>query len=422
MRQVYGIVCALWLSLLNADLVNAAPSFEIIGQDFVDGVGFISGNIRPSIGEDGKVVFAGTQLPVGAQSFFVGDGTNPLSPVEYSVAGYSQAKVVKIDSTGTVSFIAQRNASPMNFQGVYRTNTTGSSYSTVFEVEDVFGPPPIPAPQHRLAVSGNGTLAFSNIRDGDGDLYTAVAGGPATVLRAGSGTFYNNLPFDVNNSGAVAIQMEYTDPNNGLSRGILVFDTPGDTLASIETAVERVGVGVQPRLAMNNHGNVAFILESNITINYFNPPLPGGGTPSGSQTLTPGIYVSTPSAFGTPFSFTKIADTSGAFNSFGEIRYNDLGTVVFEASVEVSPGNYEWGIFTGGDPVNDLLVRTGVNTSINGQNNFFSVIRLGDLNDQDPDHLPDQRLPDHRPTCLAGQQRHWPHRRGPQRRRVRRRR
>jgi hypothetical protein len=177
--------------------------------------------------------------------------------------------------------------------------------------------------------------------------------------------------------------MEYTDPNNGLSRGILIFDTPGDDLSSIETTVERMGVGVQPELSMNNLGQVAFALETNITINYFDPPLPGGGAPAGSQMLTEGIYIATPSPYGTPFSYTQIADTTGAFDEFGQVRLNDNGTIVFEARVEVSPGVFEWGLFTGGDPVNDLLVRTGVNTEINGQNNFFSIIRMGDLNHQD---------------------------------------
>ena len=30
-----------------------------------------------------------------------------------------------------------------------------------------------------------------------------------------------------------------------------------------------------------------------------------------------------------------------------------------------------------------MLVRTGVTTSINGEDNFFSIIRLGDLNNND---------------------------------------
>ncbi len=375
--------CAVVASLVSTSVASAAPTFDIIGQDFVGGVNFIDGSIRPSIAENGEVVFAGTTIPGNTPSFFVGNGVGALDVAGYSTSGYTNPAVVKIDAVGNLAFVGTRTAAPHDFRGIYRTNTTGTSYSTVFEVEQVFGPPPIPSPQSRLSMSGNGTIAFSNIVNGDGELYRAPQGGPAQILRAGSGTFFNNQRFDVNDSGAVAIQMEYTDPNNGLSRGILLFDTPGEGLASIETAVERTSVGVQPKLALNNLGQVAFILESNITINYFAPPLPGGGSPNGSQSLSPGIYTSTPSAFGTPFAFTKIADTSGAFDEFGEIRFNDNGTVVFEARVEVSPGNFEWGLFTGGDPVNDLLVRTGVNTVINGQNNFFSLIRLGDLNHQD---------------------------------------
>ncbi len=385
MQRLIGAGSAIALGLSLAGGTYAAPSFDIIGQDFVGGVQFIDGNIRPSIAENGTVVFAANTLPPAGSTpvFFTGDGVNPLQTADYTTAGYTNPAVVKIDSAGNLAYVGTRTAAPHDFRGVYRTTTTGSSYSTVFEVEQVFGPPPVPSPQSRLKMSGNGTIAFSNIQDGDGDLYTAAQGAPAQVLRAGSGTFFNNQQFDVNDSGAVAIQMEYTDPNNGLSRGILIFDTPGEGLDGIETAVERTGVGVQPKLAMNNLGEVAFILDSNITIQYFDPPLPGGGALAGTQSLTPGVYMSTPSAFGTPFSFTKIADTSGSFESFSEIRLNDNGTIVLQASVEVSPGNFETGIYTGGDPIADELVRTGKTININGSDNFFSIVRLGDLNHQD---------------------------------------
>lgn len=375
--------CAVVASLFSTSVASAAPTFDIIGQDFVGGVNFIDGSIRPSIAENGKVVFAGTTIPGNTPSFFVGNGVGALDVAGYSTSGYTNPAVVKVDAVGNLAFVGTRTAAPHDFRGVYRTNTTGTSYSTVLEVEQVFGPPPIPSPQSRLAMSGNGTIAFSNIVNGDGELYRAPQGGAAQILRAGSGTFFNNQRFDVNDSGAVAIQMEYTDPNNGLSRGILLFDTPGEGLASIETAVERTSVGVQPKLALNNLGQVAFILESNITIQYFNPPLPGGGSLGTTQSLTPGVYMSTPSAFGTPFAFTKIADTSGLFNAFNEIRLNDSGAIVLEASIEVSPGNFETGIYTGGDPVADELVRTGKTININGEDNFFSIVRLGDLNHQD---------------------------------------
>lgn len=377
--------CALVLgftSIVTNGITSQAMTFEQIGHDFVGGLGFINGNVRAAIAENGDVIFAGTSTPTGAAMLFVGDGVNPLSTINYVAAGYDNIAAPQLDAAGNVAFVATRPAAPNDFRGVYRTDTTGSSYSTVFEAEVTFVPTPNPPPQSRLAMSGNGTIAFSNVVNGTGAIWRAPAGGPASVLQS-DGTFFNNQAFDVNDSGTAAVQMEYTDPNNGLSRGILVFDTPGDDLSSIETTMERVGVGVQPKLAINNLGQVAFALNNDITINYFDPPLPGGGAPAGSQMLTKGIYIATPSAFGTPFTYTQIADTTGAFESFNEIRFNDNGTVVFEATFEVSPGNTEFGLFTGGDPVNDLLVRTGVNTVINGQNNFFSVIRLGDLNHQD---------------------------------------
>lgn len=373
------ILFSLALAALSNQALSAAPSYHIIAHDFVDGVEFIHGGVRPSIANDGSVVFVGSPLPTGSEVFFVGDGSSPPVAVDFSSAGYTSVKTVKLDTIGGILFTAERSDLSVDYKGVYRTNTTGSSFATILEGEKYYmGPPNSPPPQSRLAISDNGILAFSNIEDGDGSLYTLAPGGTAVVMREGSGTYFNNQALDINNAGTVGIQMEYGDPNNGLSRGILIFDTPGDTLSSIETALERTGVGVQPRFALNNLGQVAFVLDQNITITYFD----SGGTPNGSQSFTPGVYLATPTAFGTPFSFTQVADTTGQFDSFSEVRLGDDGTLVFQASVEVSPGNFETGLFTGGDPVADLLIRTGVTTNINGEDNFFSIIRLGDLNGQ----------------------------------------
>jgi hypothetical protein len=179
-----------------------------------------------------------------------------------------------------------------------------------------------------MRMAANGMLGFGTNINGNGGIYRVPAAGMPELLRAASGTYYNNGALDVNDAGTVCVQMEYMDPNSGLSRGLLVFDTPGDTLATNETTLMNAGVGVQPRVAMNSAGQVAFSLNDTVTIHYYTPPLPGSGMPSGTQTLQPGVYLATPVPFGTPFTYTLIASNADGYSDFGEIDLNDQGVVV----------------------------------------------------------------------------------------------
>lgn len=353
--------------------------FTLLATDFVNGVQFIDGTVRAAINASGQVAFVATELPPPASGFsqavFVTNASG-LAKLPTEALGFIDVDAVQIASSGDVAFVATRSdAMPM--RGVYRGRAATGMVTPLYEADPAwgFGDPGGPPPQARLSMSANDTLAFSTLVSANGGIYRSTLAGPPLLLRAGSGTFFNNQAFAVNNAGAVVVQMEYTDPNAGLTRGLLLFDTPGDTLATIETAGERAGIGWQPRVAINNVGQVAFSINASVTIQYYAPPLPGGGTPSSMQTVPAGVHLATPTPYGLPFTFTTLATPADGYSSFGDVAVNDAGRVVFSA---VHDGN--GGVFFGSDPVADKVAVTGVDVVIGGVTQFFSVVRLGALN------------------------------------------
>lgn len=379
-RAVFAPLFPLALAFASslASEAHAGLVYTKIAQDFVGGVGFIDGTVDTAISANGTVIFAASATGGAAgltQQIFGGTG-GALDMINLSSNGYSNVLSIQVGALGDVVFVGTRANNGDTFSGVYHTTLTGGGFSTLYEALNEFDHDPFPRPRVRMAE--NGTIAFSTITNGEGAIYRASSpGGPIEVLRSGSGTFFNTQQFDVNSSGTVAVQMEYTDPNMGLSRGILNFSTPEQALSEVQTTLERMSVGVQPAVAINDLGQVAFALNTSVTINYFDPPFPGGGAPNGSQMLGPGVYLATPSDFGTPFTFTQIASLADGYASFGDVDVNNSGLVVFEASLAGGDN----GIFFGSDPTIDVVARTGVDTTINGEDHFFSIVRLGQLND-----------------------------------------
>jgi hypothetical protein len=354
--------------------------FTLVARDFVDGVNFIDGNARTAINASGQVAFVASELPPPGSGFsraiFVSHGAG-LHKLPVETMGFVDVTAVQVASNGTLAFVATRSGgSPL--RGVYRGDAAADTIVPLLEADPAwtFGDPGSPPPQPRLSLSANDTLAFSTLVSANGGIYRGPLTGAPTLLRAGSGTYYNNQALAVNDAGVVAVQMEYTDPNAGLSRGVLLFDTPGDTLATIESAGERASVGWRPGVAINNLGQVALVINSSVTIQYFTPPLPGGGAPSVTQTIPAGVHLATPTAFGLPFTFTTIAAPSDGYSSFSGVCVNSDGTVAFGASYG---GNS--GVFIGNDPERDVVAITGEDVTIGGVRYFFSVVHLGGLND-----------------------------------------
>ena len=365
------IAAASWLLATTA---SAAPPFTEITSGFD-----LNQNVRPALADNGTVVVA------AEGRLEVGDGAS-LAAVDLDTeglviqAGSFSARALQVRNGGDVVFVANRPVSdacegPGGARGAYYTDTMGSSITALTET-CAFDTPDVGAVGPHIAMSPNGTVAFSQIVNGNGALYRGPAAGPVSVLRSGTGEFFNTQEIDVNDAGRVPVQMEYFDGfAGGLLRGILVFDTPEQAKADIDTAVEKLGIGNQPSLAINSDGIVAFATNSNFS-------MPIGGT---TYNFDAGVYRADPTQFNTPKMLTLVADRSGDFCNFGRVDIDDGGTVVFEAQVvgELSGcvrgfDTVMDGIFYGPNITRDRIVVRGDNALEGHQ--FFDNIRLGELN------------------------------------------
>lgn len=361
---------------VRAQAALLPASYTVIASDFTGGVYFIDGTVRCAINPAGRVAFVASQTapsPTFQKAVFSGTG-GALSKLATESRGCTAVTALQVGAKGDIVVAATRVTRASSWRGIYRV--TKAAVSTLYEgaLPYVFGNPP-PA-QSRLVMSTDGSkLAFASLLSGQGGLYRSGFTGLPTLVRQGSGTFYNNRALGIGAAGAVAAEMEYTDPYSGLTRGALVFDTPGDSLGTIESTVERGGIGLVIELALNGVGQMAFALNTAVAIQYYSVPL-GGGVPTTTLTIPAGVHVATPTAYGSPFSFTTVAAVADGFSNFGKVAINDSGAVVFEASA----GSGRSGVFHGNDPVADVVAVTGEDVVMAGQNHFFSIVRLGGLN------------------------------------------
>jgi len=355
------------LALLQGSMAHAA-SFELIARNGAVGVGMIDFNVRPSIAESGKVAFVGTRASNGTQAIFIGGiSSTSLGVIPTGSAGYLAVQSVQLANDGQVVF-GNNPLPPTALSGVYRRTSSGAIVALHQSPLTKYG---------LLRMSANGAVVFSDIVNGAGAVYRVLPGGTKELMIAG-GTFYNTGQFDIDDTGRVVVQAEYFDPNAGLARGVLWFNQPGESLPTADSTIERANIGVQPRVAVNNLGQVAFTLNSTVTIQYFNPPIPGGGAPAGSLTLEPGVYVAQPTPFGVPFTPTPVALASAnGYSDFGNVDISDQGLVVFEATAGGKAG-----IFKGPNPVLDAIAVAGTPIMVGNVAFGFSAIKLGQLNNQ----------------------------------------
>ena len=359
---------------LSAPAAATEAVFTEVAREFVNNVGSLNAEVPVALSDDGKVVFAAKSLPANVDGLFAWQA-GTLTPINLAAGGYTQVNSVAVRSAGDVAFVARREAGATDFRGVYRTSTSAGAVTTLREEPIAIpGDPSGPSPRF-VAMSENGTVAYSTIVDGGpGAIYRGPVGGAQPVLRSGSGTFFNTQRLDVNNAGQVAVQMEHTSPVMGLSRGILVFETPEQPLASTKSAIEQLSVAIQPMPSINSAGQVAFSLNSTATMKFYNPPNNSGGTLIDTVTLTPGVYVVTPAGYGLPRTYTQIANNAGLFNTFDRVRINDAGMVVFEANLD--GGGATSGLYTGGNPLTDKVIGQGDTIGTT----FVSILELGELN------------------------------------------
>ncbi len=361
---------------VRAQAALLPASYTVIASDFTGGVYFIDGTVRCAINPAGRVAFVASQTapsPTFQKAVFSGTGA-ALSKLATESRGCTAVTALQVGAKGDIVVAATRVTRASSWRGIYRV--TKAAVSTLYEgaLPYVFGNPP-PAQSRLVMLTDGSKLAFASLLSGQGGLYRSGFTGLPTLVRQGSGTFYNNRALGIGAAGAVAAEMEYTDPYSGLTRGALVFDTPGDSLGTIESTVERGGIGLVIELALNGVGQMAFALNTAVTIQYYSVPL-GGGVPTTTFTIPAGVHVATPTAYGSPFSFTTVAAVADGFSNFGKVAINDSGAVVFEASA----GSGRSGVFHGNDPVADVVAVTGEDVVMAGQNHFFSIVRLGGLN------------------------------------------
>lgn len=326
---------------------------------------------RVAIAEDGTVAAARSQAIV------VGDGSAAASSIDLSAGGFtitaaSARRPLQIGSEGDIAFVANHAGVPGcvgDSRGAYRTDTGGLAPTVLREHCQADGGAQIGP---NIALSPGGTVAVSDIVNGQGALWRGPVAGPLSSLRTGTGEFFNTAGLDVDDSGRVSVQMEYFDGfAGGLMRGVLAFDTPEQAKADIVTAVEKLGIGTQPPHATNAAGTMVLSLNNAIALNI-------GGT---VYDYAPGVYVAVPTAFNSPKDLTRIADLDGAYCRFGAVDIDDAGTVYFEAQLDAEGhcGSAFWdGIFHGNDPTNDAVVARGAAEL--GDHQYFDSIRLGEVN------------------------------------------
>lgn len=330
--------------------------------------GDLNPDARPALADDGTVI------AVGFDHLVVHDGSSAteidLAPSGFELppVGGIPRKLAQVQN-GDVVFVANRSAPPEtapSLRGAYHVPACGGAVTTLFEGPLNSGEPQV---GFEIALSPKGTVAFSQIQSGAGALYRGPAAGPVSVLRTGNGTFFNTGRLDVNDSDHVVVQMEYAD--QGLQRALLVFDTPEQDLADLDTAFEKMGVGSQPRIAMNKKGKVAFRLPD-ITITIEGVP----------YSYEAGVYTAEPTPWNTPKSVTLIAGLGGPYCGFGSAEINDAGSVVFEAQLDGGPncGTPVFdGIYKGPDPSSAVVERGDPEL---GDHRFFDNVVLGELNNR----------------------------------------
>lgn len=363
-RAPTAVMLALAIGSLGAcdagDMVEITTGFDLLAL------------ARPALAEDGTVVAA------RPAELVVGDGTTTssidLSLSDLTMTQVSGRKPMQVLATGELVFAANRTGTPMGcplFRGVYETSSSGGPITTAHETCPSDSPGP--AVGSSVAMSANGTVAFADIRNGAGAIYRYDFGTAPSVLIPGTGEFFNWGGLDVNDAGQVPIQMEYFDGfAGGLMRAVLVFDTVDQDKEDTDTAVEKLGIGQQPQIAINDAGTVAFSLNSNMSF-------PIDGT---VYMFDAGVYTATPTLFNTPKMLTQVANLSGDYCAFGAVDINDAGQVVFEAQVagglNCGGAGYD-GIYDGSDPSTDGIVEFGDDRL--GNHQFYDAVRLGELND-----------------------------------------
>jgi hypothetical protein len=347
-------IAAVWSSVLVSVPLGVSADFVVIASE----PGTAISEVDPSISEDGTVAFIGG---ANQQILYVGAPGAPSSLSAIDLSPYDLAGATSVHTqAGYVVFIAQRGvpvppAEPV--RGVYAVPLAGGPPSTLIEgcsgnnncePDEVRGPREFYS--RSLAISPNGTVAFSTVYSGAGAIYRGPVDGSVSVLQWGTfggGFLFNTINLDVNDVGKVAVQTEY-QIGGPFIRGIFVLQTPNETAPAVETVVHGLTVGEQPEPSFADNSSVLFPQP------YTGEPgaiFRGMGVPYGDHPL------------GGPVDPQVLVDTNGPYASFGRLNPIDEGSVLGAPA-----GNYAFeaflddtrhGVFTGPDPIANRVLIAG---------------------------------------------------------------
>lgn len=278
-----------------------------------------------------------------------------LTIVDLTSFGLTDATSVHTQA-GYVVFIARRGDDFPATRGVYALALAGGPLRTLIEgcSGDACAPDSLRGPREfysrSLAISPNGTVAFSTVISGDGAIYRGPVDGSVSILQPGSsdgGFLFNTINLDVNDECKVTVQSEYAI-DMGLRRGIFVLQVPNETAPDVQTVLHNLGVGDQPEPSFAANSRVLYGRDAGGTVDAI---IRGVGVPYGDH------------PDGAPVGAEVLIDDTGPYASFGRLNPLDLGVVVgaeagnfaFEAFLE----DARHGVFTGADPVADGVLVDG---------------------------------------------------------------
>ncbi len=279
----------------------------------------------PTINDRGSVAFyveAGTSTPgvyrkdPGAPPVFVADANNGFPAIDNlgevisrrTGTGLGPTEIFKGTSAATLAIVAQAFSSGPD--GTFRLfggypNVGNDTGTVVFYAE--LNPL---NPRRRGIYTGDGTGSTRLVAD-----------------NTGSFTYFGNDPA-INNAGTVAFIGTLSTTENGIFVGrdgganaaTRVVSDPGSGLYAFES------------LALNNHGQIVFLARRQAT---------------GAKA----IYTVREDGSG----LRLLADAAGPFGLLKPPAINDLGTILFYATLD----NNAAGLYAGPDPVDDKVLEVG---------------------------------------------------------------
>lgn len=274
---------------------------------------FSSFDSYPAINDPGTVVFA-ARLDDGSKGIFTGSGgaTTTIADTNGPLSGFPVGEP-EINNSGTVVFNAFRDDG-----GVGVFSNSGGTTTTIVSGQD-YG-------FQDVDINNKGTVALSGALQPGGitSLYfttngvtTKIAGpdGPISSIKGSELKMIYNL--DINESDTVIFRA--LSQNDPFTVGTF---TISNGVASKITDINGGGI------AINDKGTVVFDDGGNNILKNSN-----------------GVT-------------TTFVDTSGPFNSVQSPVINNNDTVAFAGRLDEA-GSYDYGIFTGPNPINDKVIAPG---------------------------------------------------------------